>query len=670
MIPELVRRDPTLSAYSEVIQARLAHYDALREQLGVLRGSISQGHHYFGFTCTPDGFVTYREWAPAAKSLHLVGDFNGWDRRATPLACDAHGTWHVTLSGSALPPGSRVKVHVHGADDSRLDRIPAYIRRAVQDATTKDFCGEVWFAPVTPPASNSGGTPTGLRIYEAHVGMAQEDAKVGTFAEFTANVLPRIAALGYDTVQLMAIQEHPYYGSFGYHVSSFYGVSSRFGTPDELRTLIQTAHTLGLRVLMDLVHSHAVKNIREGLSRFDGTEWQYFHDGPRGYHSGWDSRCFDYSKLEVLRFLLSNIRYWLEEYGFDGFRFDGVTSMLYHDHGIRDFNGYPDYFSANVDDDALCYLQLANALAQEIQPEVVTVAEDVSGMPGLCRPVTEGGVGFGYRLSMGVPDFWIKLTKDTPDEAWSVGQLWATLTNRRWDEKHIGYAESHDQSIVGDQTLAFRLMGSQMYTEMTIGRESLVVDRGMALHKLIRLLTYTLAGEGWLGFIGNEFGHPEWVDFPRADNDWSYTYARRQWSLADSPFLRYGLLKAFDAALMHLPQPTEPPELLALHEDNHLLIYQSADLVIAANLHPTRSLSALRIPIPEATDYCLLLDTDRAEFGGQERIVAGSRFIWEPVAVGGAGQSVQVYLPSRCALVLTRNALSETRSEGIPAAIQ
>ncbi len=654
MTPELVRRDPTLAPYTEAILARLAHYQSLQESLGPLTGRISQGHHYFGFTKTDLGLVNYREWAPRAKSLALIGDFNGWDRSATPLTRDEHGTWSVTLPAETLLQGSRVKVHVHGADGSRLDRIPAYIRRAVQDPDTKDFCGEVWFAPTNSPLLLGEGLGRGLRIYEAHVGMAQEEAKVGTFVEFTEKILPRIAALGYDTVQLMAIQEHPYYGSFGYHVSSFYGVSSRFGTPDELRVLITEAHRLGLRVLMDLVHSHAVKNIAEGLSRFDGTEWQYFHDGPRGYHSGWDSRCFDYGKFEVLRFLLSNVRYWLEEYGFDGFRFDGVTSMLYLDHGIRDFHGYPDYFSDNVDDEALSYLQLANALAHEIRPEVITVAEDVSGMPGLCRPVVEGGVGFDYRLSMGVPDFWIKLTKDTPDEAWSVGDLWGTLTNRRWDEKHIGYAESHDQSIVGDQTLAFRLMGTQMYTEMAIGRESVIVDRGMALHKLIRLLTYTLAGEGWLGFIGNEFGHPEWVDFPREGNGWSNDYARRQWSLADSPFLRYQFLNVFDAALMHLPQPTEPPHLLALHEDNHLLVYQSANLVIAVNLHPTQSLSDLRIPVPEPADYQLLLDTDRAEFGGQGRVALGGHYVWEPVGVEHTAQSIQVYLPSRCALVLAK----------------
>lgn len=653
MIPELAHRDPGLAPYAGLIQARTEHFQSLRDRLGALTGAFSQAHRYFGFTQGSDGSVTYREWAPAAKGLWLIGDFNGWSREATPLERGSDGHWSVVLPPGVLSQGSRVKVHVHGADESRLDRLSPFLRRAIQDPHTKDFCGEVWFAPTKSPLPLGAGVGRGgLRIYEAHVGMAQEEPGVGSFAAFTETMLPRIARLGYDTVQLMAIQEHPYYGSFGYHVSSFFGVSSRFGTPEELRELIATAHRLGLRVLMDLVHSHAVKNLAEGLSRFDGTEWQFFHTGPRGYHSGWDSYCFDYGKHDVLHFLLSNVRYWLEEYGFDGFRFDGVTSMLYHDHGIRDFQGYEDYFGANVDGDAVAYLQLANTLVHALRPDAITVAEDVSGMPGLCRPITDGGVGFDYRLAMGVPDFWIKLVKELPDEAWSVGSIWGTLTNRRWDERHVGYAESHDQSIVGDQTLAFRLIGEQMYTEMAIGRQSLVVDRGMALHKLIRLLTYTLAGEGWLAFIGNEFGHPEWVDFPREGNGWSYHYARRQWSLAANPFLRYGFLEAFDHALMRLPQQAQMPYLLLAHEDDHVLVYESAGLIVAANLHPEKSFPDYRIPVREATDHTHLLDTDQREFGGQGRISQGMRAIWEPLGGGQTAQSIQVYLPSRTALVL------------------
>lgn len=647
MLP-LLQRDPLLRPYSHIILNRLARYQALRTRYA-LGGELSHGHHFYGFTRAGEGLVTYREWAPGAKALSLIGDFNGWDRRTHPLERDAFGTWSITL---ALPEHSQVKVHVDGADGSHYDRIPAYIRRAVQRKGATEYVGELWLPPATACAFATEEQST-LRVYEAHVGMAQEELKVGTFSEFAATVLPRIVSLGYNAVQLMAVQEHPYYGSFGYHVSSFYGVASRFGTPDELRALITEAHRLGLRVLMDLVHSHAVKNILEGLSRFDGTPYQYFHDGPRGYHKAWDSLCFDYAKYDVLRFLLSNIRYWLEEYGFDGFRFDGVTSMLYRDHGLgREFSHYDDYFGANVDEDALLYLQLANALTHEINPAALTIAEDMSGMPGTARPIVEGGLGFDYRLAMGGADYWIKTLKERPDEAWSMEEIWATLTNRRHDEKHIGYAESHDQSIVGDKTIAMWLMDAAIYTEMAIARQSVVADRGIALHKLIRLLTYALAGEGWLNFMGNEFGHPEWVDFPREGNGWSHERARRQWSLATNPFLRYQFLNAFDAALMRLPLGEAFPERLLVREEEKLLVWQRGDLVFAVNLHPTRSLVDLQIPLPQQSDYLLLLDTDRREFSGPGRIASGGRYIWKPVSCEGQSQSTQIYLPSRCGLVL------------------
>jgi 1,4-alpha-glucan branching enzyme len=425
------------------------------------------------------------------------------------------------------------------------------------------------------------------------VGMAQEEEKVGSYTEFAQRILPRIASLGYNAVQLMAIQEHPYYGSFGYHVSSFFAPSSRFGTPEELKQLIDTAHGLGVHVLLDLVHSHAVKNLLEGLNEFDGTDHQYFHALPKGYHSGWDSRLFDYSKYEVQRFLLSNVRYWLEEFQFDGFRFDGVTSMLYHHHGLsKGFARYDDYFGADVDNDAMTYLQLANELAHTLRPGAITIAEDVSGMPGLARPVSESGLGFDYRLAMGVPDMWIRLLKHQRDEDWNLEEIYKTLLNRRRGEKHVGYAESHDQALVGDKTLSFWLMDKEMYWDMRVASQNLIIDRGIALHKLIRLITFSLAGEAYLNFIGNEFGHPEWVDFPREGNQFSFHHARRQWSLVDDPKLRYRFLNAFDRAMLSLDTRfnllNDPfIEQLALLEGDRLLVYRRGPLVFAFNFHPT-----------------------------------------------------------------------------------
>ncbi|MEL6675848.1 MAG: alpha-amylase family glycosyl hydrolase, partial [Bacteroidota bacterium] len=553
----LIQDDPWLEPYLEDVRLRHDRYEEKRASLEKMAGSLeafANAYEYFGIHFDAEaGGWWYREWAPGAQALSLVGDFNDWDGSRHPLHSIEGGVWEIFISGNVLKHGDRVKVKVQGESGTQ-DRIPAYIRRALQDPETYDFSGQVWQpeAPFTwTDQDYSFDASQAPLIYEAHTGMAQEKEGVGTYREFAEIVLPRIEKLGYNAIQLMAVQEHPYYGSFGYHVSNFFAPTSRFGTPEDLKYLINEAHKRGIAVIMDIVHSHAVKNLAEGLNLFDGTEDQYFHPGGRGEHDGWDSKLFNYGKTEVLQFLLSNVAYWLKEFHFDGFRFDGVTSMLYFHHGEGvSFDHYDKYFREGVEWDAITYLQLANVLTHEINPSALTIAEDMSGMPGACRGVDEGGVGFDYRLAMGIPDYWIKLLKHKKDEEWNVHEMWHTLTNRRWKEKNIAYAESHDQALVGDKTLAFWLMDQEMYWHMNLQAEHPVIDRGMALHKMIRLFTATLGGEGYLTFMGNEFGHPEWVDFPREGNGWSYKHARRQWNLADADYLKYKFLYAFDGAMV------------------------------------------------------------------------------------------------------------------------
>jgi 1,4-alpha-glucan branching enzyme len=666
----IIRIDPTLKPHAKQLRDRYAYYrDALKklESAGGLLGQVSKGHTYFGFNrgeYLGKPGVWYREWAPGALQLRLIGDFNQWDRFAHPLVRDEWGAWSLFLPDNAfkdrLTHGSRVKVHVVAEDGSTQDRIPAYIRRVIQEPPDRgQFVGQYW-DPQRPYKflNERPVLKDGLRIYEAHVGMSSEEMRVAGYGHFTEKILPRIVRLGYNAIQLMAVQEHPYYGSFGYHVSSFFAPSSRFGTPEDLKLLIDTAHGLGLLVVMDIVHSHAVKNVHEGLNLFDGTEFQYFHSGGRGDHPAWDSKLFDYSKFEVQRFLLSNCRYWLEEFNFDGFRFDGVTSMMYLDHGLgKAFKTYDDYFNDNIDKDAVAYLTLANELIHKVCPEAITIAEDVSGMPGMARPVEEGGIGFDYRLAMGLPDYWIKLLKEKKDEQWQLGELYHTLLNRRVGEKHVAYAESHDQALVGDKTIAFWLMDKEMYWSMDQQSQNLVIDRGMALHKMIRLITFSLGGEGYLNFMGNEFGHPEWIDFPREGNNWSYYYARRQWSLADNELLRYPALQRFDQAMLQLDIRfnilSDPLiEQLYIHEDNKQLIYRRGPLVFVFNLHATNSYSDWRIPVPDRTDYQLILNTDSKQFGGHGLATDEMKFPWQDVATSGRKQSIQIYVPSRSAQVL------------------
>ena len=433
----------------------------------------------------------------------------------------------------------------------------------------------------------------------------------------------------------------------------FFAPSSRFGTPEELKELIDTAHGMGLLVIMDLVHSHTVKNIREGINLFDGTDFQYLHAGERGNHNLWDSKLFDYGKEETLQFLLSNVRYWLEDFRFDGFRFDGVTSMLYLDHGNGLVIDNPwKYFDGNVDADAVTYLQLANTLCHEMNTHAITVAEDVSGMAGICHPIADGGMGFDYRLGMGEPDFWIKVLKDQPENQWNMNDFFFTMTNHQPQTKTVAYAESHDQALVGDQTIAFRLIGSEMYNAMSTDTPSMTVDRGIALHKMIRLFTLTLGGEAWLNFMGNEFGHPEWIDFPREGNNWSYHYARRQWSLVDNEHLKYRFMGAFDKAMLefaktHIVMQALPAWLLLADENNKTIVYERGNLIFVFNWGPN-SIPDYVIPVRQTGDYRIILTTDEPAFGGFNNIDTNIRF---PSEQHGDSITMKIYNVSRVATV-------------------
>ena len=651
---KILTYDPGLAPFHADFDLRMFRYYDKCAQLGNLL-DFANGHNYFGFHKTRDGWY-YREWAPAADALYLTGDFCGWDRSAHPLNRLDNGVFELFLPGvDALKHGDTVMTLVEHKGQL-LERIPLYANYVVQDPVTHSWNAKIYDTAPYPWTDGDFRPKKSLFIYECHVGMAQEEGKVGSYREFTANVLPRIKKLGYNTLQIMAVMEHPYYASFGYQVTNFFAPSSRFGTPDELKELIDTAHKMGIAVLLDVVHSHACANTREGINEFDGTPYQFFHKGPRGDHPAWGTKCFNYDKNEVIHFLLSNLKYWLTEFHFDGFRFDGVTSMLYHDHGLGTaFTDYGKYFSTNTDVEAVTYLQLAATLCRQVNPKAILIAEDMSALPGLCVPIKDGGVGFDYRLAMGEPDLWIRLLKETPDEQWNLHHIYYELTSRWPGEKVIGYCESHDQALVGDKTLMFRLCDQEMYWSMQKDKESLVIDRGMALHKMLRLLTMTLGGEGYLTFMGNEFGHPEWIDFPREGNGWSYHYCRRQWSLADSPELKYQYLLRFEKDMVACAKKyrvvgTQDKQLL-IHEDDHVLAYQKGNAVFIFNFAPDRSYEGYFIPMSEAGEYQVVMSSDDDCYGGHGRI-AHQSYSTEVREDGTAG--FQIYLPSRTCLVLRK----------------
>lgn len=654
-------RDPYLMPFKKAITARYQRVILARDTFAGCSSqlkSVVNNHIYYGIhkekeEGTGKWLRVFREWAPNAINIWVIGDFNGWKKSAEwkMNRVTNTGDWELKVPLEKAPHLSLFKWIVEWNGGSG-ERIPAYATRCVQDSVTKIFAAQIW-DPATPykwkhSFKGKAASRQNPLVYEAHIGMSGEEQKVASFAEFRKNVLPRIKRLGYDTLQIMALQEHPYYGSFGYQVSSFFALSSRFGTPEEFKELVDSAHSMGIAVVMDIVHSHAVKNENEGLSRFDGSDDFYFHSGPRGEHPAWGTRCFDYGKSETVFFLLSNCKFWMEEYHLDGFRFDGITSMIYYDHGLgKAFTCYNDYFNGNQDNNALTYLGLANILVHEINPQAITIAEDVSGMPGLAAPLKEYGTGFDFRMSMGVADHWIKWIKELSDEQWNTADMYWELTRKREDEKTISYAECHDQAMVGDKTIIFRLMDKEMYDKMNIGSKSMLIDRGIALHKMIRLVTLATAGNGYLNFMGNEFGHPEWIDFPREGNGWSYFYARRQWSLCDNGLLRYGKLNNFDAAMIHLFRENKilaaPPVSLYNDVGREVIILSRGGFLFAFNFSPSGSYKDYEIPGSSLLldrKWKIVLDTDWKEFDGFER---NNR---ETV------HSVSLYLPSRSAIVM------------------
>ncbi|KAK5937184.1 alpha-1,4-glucan branching enzyme [Knufia obscura] len=667
----IIELDPWLGDFRESLKKRFAKAQKWIKDIDQNEGGLekfSRGYERLGFTFSDNGDITYREWAPNAQQAFLIGEFNNWNRESHPMTKDQFGVFEIHLPArdgvAAISHNTKLKISMIIPGGERIERLPAWITRVVQDLNVSPIYDAVLWNPPKheryvfkhprPPK------PKSLRVYEAHVGISSPELKVASYKEFTKNMIPRIKYLGYNVIQLMAIMEHAYYASFGYQINSFFAASSRFGTPEDLKELIDTAHAHGITVLLDVVHSHASKNALDGLNNFDGSDHQYFHEGAKGRHELWDSRLFNYGSHEVLRFLLSNLRFWMEEYQFDGFRFDGVTSMLYTHHGIgAGFSGgYHEYFGPNVDEDGVVYLMIANEMLHNLYPDTITIAEDVSGMPGLCVKLSLGGVGFDYRLAMAVPDMYIKMLKESTDAEWEIGNIAFTLTNRRHGEKTIAYAESHDQALVGDKTIMFWLADAQMYTHMSrLSEFTPEIERAMSLHKMIRLVTHALGGEGYLNFVGNEFGHPEWLDFPREGNDNSFWYARRQTNLADDDLLRYKFLNEFDRAMQLTEEKYgwlhHPQAYISLkNESDKVLVFERAGLLWIFNFHPTKSFTDYRVGVEEAGTYRIVLDTDSPEFGGFNRNDKNTRFFTTDMPWNGRKNFTQVYIPCRTALVL------------------
>lgn len=665
-------QDAELSPYVDILLRRRDRFTAetarLRAEHGSLRDyadlHLTLGMHKImdenGLPCW-----RLREWMPAATSLWLTTDrlkFQRWARYAFRRV-SADGLWELVVPAEELPHGAYMELRVlpdaEGSPDGRPQRrVPAFARWVEQDAEVlEQWCARVWDPP-EPYVFRHDDRPRSLefpRIYEAHVGIAQPylgrtERSVGSYAAFARHILPRIRDGGYTAVQLMAVAEHPLYKSFGYQVSSYFAPSSRFGLPDDFKALVDEAHRLGLAVILDITHSHAAPNTEQGLARYDTGPYLFADKDNQ-----WGTVSFDYGKEMTRRFLLSNCRYWMEEYHVDGFRFDAVGNMIYLDHGFGDdFSHVGRCFytaagSNRVDQDGVLYLELANTLVHELRPQSLTIAEEFSGMPGMTSPPSEGGLGFDHRFAMGIPDFWGKFIK----EGRSVGMLWYEMTNRRRYERTISYVACHDQCINGKDAMIWRLIGDEMYTQMSCLRDSWNTSRGLALYKLMRLVTLATAAHGYLSFMGDEFGHPEWID--------GEAYAHRQWHLAERDDLRYADLAAFDRDCLreivgrHLEQFRTQVRLRHLDEDSRTLAFERDRLLFVFNFHELHSQPALELWVTPGK-YVEMLSSDEPRYSGHGNMVLADPPVehFSDPHSGSTEQRIGVYLPPLTALTLLR----------------
>lgn len=669
---QIFKDNDWLGKYKNHIVQRYKNYKDSLDKINKLYGSIdnfTESYKFYGLHHR-DNAIYYKEWAPNASALYLAGDFNNWNVNDPKTKCDRdqYGCFSLCLPDGEdgtpqIPHNSKVRCFLELQDGTRLSRVPAWINYTYQNPETFNFDGVFWNPPkpfVFEHPWPEPRTNCAFLIYECHIGMAGPEPRMHTYNEFTEKVLPYVKEHGFNAIQIMGIMEHAYYASAGYQVTSFFAPSYRFGTPDDLKRLIDTAHSMGLYVFLDTVHSHAAKNVLEGINMFDGTDSLYFHSGDRGNHPVWGSRLFDYGKLEVLRFLLSNLRYWGTEFHFDGFRFDGVTSMIYRDHGLgTDFN-IDNFFGPNVDEEAVTYLYLANYAIHKYDMYAITIAEDVSGMIGMARSLNDGGFGFDFRLAMGIPDIWIKTLKTCKNDTdWDIGKIAWSIAERPKCEKTVAYCESHDQALVGDKTIAFWLMDKEMYTHMSVfSPPSIIIDRGMTLHMMIRLLTFGLGGEAYLTFMGNEFGHPEWIDFPGVSNNDSFEHSVRRYDLAVDQTLKYKFLLKFDDDMKDLEHKYrflnggENSGITFTDNEKMIVVFQRKKMLFVFNFHPSNSYPDFCIGVDWQGKYEYVLCTDNEEYGGFKRIDTKTSPIAFNEKCMNKDARIQLYLPSRSAFVL------------------
>ncbi|KAG8075748.1 hypothetical protein GUJ93_ZPchr0006g43795 [Zizania palustris] len=539
--------------------------------------------------------------------------------------------------------------------DGALERIPAWATYVLPDVRGKQSYAVHWEPPPEEIYKWRFERPKvkgSLRIYECHVGISGSEQKISSFQEFTSNVLPHIKDAGYNAIQLIGIVEHKDYSSVGYKVTNYFAVSSRFGTPEDFKKLVDEAHGLEMVVLLDIVHSYASADELVGLSLFDGSNDCYFHTGKRGHHKYWGTRMFKYDDVDVLHFLFSNLNWWVTEYHIDGFQFHSLSSMLYTHNGFSTFTGaMEEYCNQYVDKDALIYLILANEMLHELHPDIITIAEDATFYPGLCEPTTQGGLGFDYWVNLSIPEMWLWHLENVPGQEWSMNKIMKVLISKNCNM--LSYVENHNQSISGRKSFAEIILHKEKCSNNSVSDDG--IFRACSLLKIIKLLTFSTSGGAYLNFIGNEFAHPKRIEFPMSGNDYSFGLANRQWELLEKGVHKH--IFNFDKDLMSLDGKERlilrgSPNIHHCDDTSMFISFTRGPFLFVFNFNPDATSGLYSVGVDEAGEYQLILNTDETKYGGRGELKSNQYMKrTSDNRVGGCRNSLELALPSRSAHV-------------------
>ena len=554
---------------------------------------------------SPMGDVTgtaFAVWAPNAVGVQVVGDFNGWDGAATPMrSLGSSGVWEVFVP--SIGDGTHYKFRILGRDGGwreKADPMAQATQVPPQTASVVFTSSYAWDDDAWLAARAEGNPHTGpMSTYEVHLGSWRMGLGYRELAEeLTAYVVEQ----GFTHVELMPVAEHPFAPSWGYQVTSYFAPTSRFGSPDEFRHLVDRLHQAGIGVVMDWVPAHFPKD-DWALARFDGQPLYEHSDPRRGEHPDWGTLVFDFGRTEVRNFLVANAVYWLEEFHIDGLRVDAVASMLYLDYSRKDGEWYPNQYGGRENLDAVSFLQEMNATVYKRVPGVVTIAEESTAWPGVTRPTHLGGLGFGLKWNMGwMHDSLAYIGREAVHRQWHHNEMTFALMYA-WSEAFV-LPISHDEVVHGKGSLVARMPG----------------DRWQQLANLRAYLGYMWGHPGkQLLFMGSEFAQSdEWSEARGLD-----------WWLLDFPEHRGVLDCVRDLNAVY----RESPALWSLdHEPRGFEWIDANDaagnvfswlrwgadgsvVACVSNLSPVVR-ADYRLGLPAAGTWHEVLNTDAAEYGG------------------------------------------------------